>query len=198
MNPIWATSIWHSTPGSLSKARIVVSLGRNPHRWTANRCNVRYRTLTPRRVSNCSTLTMLSLFWADPGADLLLMGQQHLPRVAVTIGTGRAHRADHDTDQLIVQSLQSAAAGQPRLLGGLHVPAGSLAVHPGRAATVRSPTPSNQPRRTSRTSTTSTSLNTTAVDLHVDEHDVRSQQPSRGLNPHDALCGPITGNQVVP
>src|SRR5664280_3255037 len=44
----------------------------------------------------------------------------------------------------------------------------------------------------------STSLNTTAVDLHVDEHDVRSQQASQGLNPHDAPGGPITGNQVVP
>jgi len=67
-----------------------------------------------------------------------------------------------------------------------------------RLTDVRSPTPSNQPRRTSRTTTTSTSLNTTAVDLHVDEHDVRSKHASRGLNPHDVPGGPTTGNQVVP
>ena len=69
---------------------------------------------------------------------------------------------------------------------------------PARAATVRSPTPSNQPRSTSRTSTTPTSLNTTAVDLHVVEHDVSIKQASRGLTPRDAPGGPITGNQVVP
>lgn len=37
---------------------------------------------------------------------------------------------------------------------------------------------------------TSTSLNTTAVDLHVDEHDVRSKQASRGLIPHGAPMVP--------
>ena len=43
---------------------------------------------------------------------------------------------------------------------------------PERPATVRSPAPSSQPRSTSRTSTTPTSRNATAADLHVYEHDV--------------------------
>ena len=47
---------------------------------------------------------------------------------------------------------------------------------PARSATFRSPAPSSQPRSTSRTSTTLTSLNPTAVDLHVVEHDVAIQR----------------------
>ena len=42
------------------------------------------------------------------------------------------------------------------------------------------------------------SLNTTAVDLHVFEHDVGIKQASRGLNRHDTPGGPTTGSQVVP
>ena len=77
---------------------------------------------------------------AHPGSDRLLMGQQHLPRVAVAIGPGRPHRAD----QLIGQRLRTAVASQPSLVSSLHVPAGGLAVYPpARAATVPSPTPAN-------------------------------------------------------
>src|ERR1019366_635154 len=64
-----------------------------------------------------------------------------------------------------------------------------LLASPGATATARSPTPSNQPSRTSRTSTIPAPLITTAVDLHVYEHDGRIKQASRGLNPHDASGG---------
>ncbi|MGH3372092.1 MAG: hypothetical protein ACRDPR_19070 [Nocardioidaceae bacterium] len=66
MNPIWAKSIWHSTPGSPSTTRTVVVLTRNPHRSTANRCNVRYGTTHPDRASSSSTFTMLNGSCASP------------------------------------------------------------------------------------------------------------------------------------
>jgi hypothetical protein len=60
MNPIWAKSIWHSTPGSPSATRTVVVLTRNPQRSTANRCSVRYGTRQPCRASSSSIFTMLN------------------------------------------------------------------------------------------------------------------------------------------
>jgi hypothetical protein len=51
ISPIRPKSSWHSTPGSPSATRTVARRRPNPHRSTANRCNVRYGTTTPRRVS---------------------------------------------------------------------------------------------------------------------------------------------------
>ena len=59
MNPIWAKSIWHATPGSPSPTRAVVSLAPNPHPPTANLCAVRYSTERPSRISSSCTLVAL-------------------------------------------------------------------------------------------------------------------------------------------
>lgn len=56
--PIWAKSIWHSTPGSPSATRIVVVFTRKPHRSTANRCSVRYSTTHPERASSSLVFTI--------------------------------------------------------------------------------------------------------------------------------------------
>ena len=60
MNPIWAKSIWHSTPGSPSTTRTVVVVTRKPQRSTANRCSVRYGTRTPCLTRSSSIFTMLN------------------------------------------------------------------------------------------------------------------------------------------
>ena len=108
----------------------------------ANRCNVRYGTTTPRRASlpwmlvNCRSRL-------DPVTDLLLLGQQRLPRRAVPRSPGRAHRGDHRADQLVGQLVLAALADQPGGLRCLHIPAGGLAVHTrplrGRAQPATSP-----------------------------------------------------------
>jgi hypothetical protein len=62
---------------------------------------------------------------------------------------------------------------------------------------VRSPTPPNHPRSTSRTSITETSRNPiyrTPTSHDMDGSDIGSDQPPQ----RDTPSGPITGNQVVP
>jgi len=58
MKPICAKSIWHSEPGSPSSTRRVVPRARNPHSSAAKRCNVRYGTDVPDRVSSTSIFTI--------------------------------------------------------------------------------------------------------------------------------------------
>src|SRR5664279_1931402 len=124
MKPIWAKSIWHSTPGSPSNTRIDVPRARKPHSSDANRCNVRYGTIVPDRVSSTSIFTTDNPSFTQV-RDLLLPGGHQIPRRTVTVRPGRADRGDHRPDQLVTQRRLSRIAGQPgglrRLLSLIHI-----------------------------------------------------------------------------
>jgi hypothetical protein len=72
---------------------------------------------------------LLAISAGDPLADLLLTGEQQIPRRAVPVGPTRADRRDHRTDQLI----RDRRAGLPTetlRFGRSDISAGGLAVHP--------------------------------------------------------------------
>ena len=110
----------------------------------------------------------------------------------------RPHGLHHLTDHLVTQLPQATLTDHTSRLGGGHIPAGGLTVHPRPPpATVRNPAPVSHPRRISRTSTTETSRNAiyrTPTSHDMDRSDTGSDQPPR----RDTPGGPITGNQVVP
>ncbi len=151
MNPIWAKSICHSTPGSPSlMCIVVVDWTRNPHRSTANRCSVRYGNHTALTSQELLDLhdrqRHLPGTAGQPRLDLLLTREQHLPRP-------RRARSD--------------AAGKSY----------------GPPPPAQPPSAARQPQSaasTSRTSTTLTSLNPIAENLHADEHDMTSRRADRG------------------
>jgi N-terminal domain of reverse transcriptase len=62
--------------------------------------------------------------------NLAVAGLQLLPRQAMPARPGRADRLRDLAHQLIRHLGQAAITGQPRLFGGLHIPAGGLPVHP--------------------------------------------------------------------
>jgi hypothetical protein len=65
-----------------------------------------------------------------PRRDLLLPGQQQIPRRPVPVRTSRTDHSNHRADQLISQRRDPRLPGQPFSLSRNHVAAGGLAVHP--------------------------------------------------------------------
>ncbi len=63
-----------------------------------------------------------------PRLDLLLLGEQRPPRLAVAVGAVRADPLDHLADQLVGELLLPAGAVDPELDGGGDVAPGRLAV----------------------------------------------------------------------
>jgi hypothetical protein len=182
MKPIWAKSIWHSTPGSPSATRTVLALTRKPHRSTANRCKVRYGTTHPERASSSSTFTTES-----PSLTTQVRICSSRPAStshAAPCPAGRDGRTAVTTAATSSSSTAARAAcrDKPAAWAACTYRRAVLRSTPARSATFRRPTPASQPRSTSRTSTTPTSLNPTAADLHVFEHDVAIQRANEG--PH--------------
>ena len=66
----------------------------------------------------------------QPHPDLLVVGLEGLPRRPVPVRAGRTHRRHHLGDQLVVDRREPRVPLQTGLLGGGHVPAGRLPVHP--------------------------------------------------------------------
>jgi hypothetical protein len=73
---------------------------------------------------------ILALPASNPHRDLLLAGEQQLPRGAVPIGARRADSGHHRTDQLIGQRLDSCDLREALGLGRSDIAASGLAVHP--------------------------------------------------------------------
>jgi len=65
-----------------------------------------------------------------PRGDLLLPGQQQLPRRTAAVRSSRTDHGEHRTDQLIGHRLDPGLPRQAFGLGRNHVAAGGLAVHP--------------------------------------------------------------------
>lgn len=78
---------------------------------------------------------------AHPGADLLLVAEQDLPRRAVPVRPRRPDRVDHLPDQLIGDRLHAGVADQAGSLGRSDVPTGRLAVHPRPLGDLPQPVP---------------------------------------------------------
>jgi hypothetical protein len=72
----------------------------------------------------------LAITAGHPLGDLLLPGEQQLPRRAVSVRARRADRGHHRADQLIGQRLDTVVAAQALGLGRSDVPASRLAIHP--------------------------------------------------------------------
>jgi hypothetical protein len=67
---------------------------------------------------------------ADPLGDLLPLGLQRVPSLAVAASTDRPHGRHHLADHLIRQLPQATLTTHPGRLGGGHITASSLAIHP--------------------------------------------------------------------
>jgi hypothetical protein len=106
---------------------------------------------------------------ADPLADLLPLGLQRLPSVAVTTGAGRTHRRHHLADHLIGQLPHTAATHHPGRLGGGHIAAGRLTIHP-RLLRHRAQPGTTQPRPQHLTHLSHRDLPEHHSNLHVGRH----------------------------
>ncbi len=82
---------------------------------------------------------------ADPLADLLALSLQRLPGLAVPARPGRPHGRHHLADHLVGQLRHTTLTNHPGRLGGGHIAAGGLAVHP-RLLRHRAQSRTTQPR----------------------------------------------------
>ena len=182
--PSCAKSSWHSTPGAPSATRTVPGLTRNPHCATANRCNVRYGTRTPRRASNSSIFTTLNGSRPSPPltqariCSSCASSSSHDPPCP----SGRAGRTASTTwpTSSSVTAPTPTSRTRPAASAAATYRRAVLRSTPARSAAFRSPAPCNHARSTSRTSTTLTSRNPTLDDLRVHRHDAGSQRAIPG------------------
>ena len=132
----------------------------------------------------------------DPRRDLVVVGHEHSPRLAVAVGAVRAHRLDNQADEHIGQLLVAAVADQPQRHRRIHIAAHRLAVEADQPlrrpdALAGQPQPqhlsnlehSDLPERHSRLRNLADRTTATA--------------PSAGPTKVDP-SGPITGGEVVP
>ena len=153
-SPSRPKSIWHSTPGSPSATRTVAAARPNPHRSTANRCNVRYGTATPRRASLPSICHYRQPVASTQPRIRSSLGQQRLPRRAVPAGrTGRTAATTAPISSSVSCPRRPRGPARPppppRRSGGR-----SCDPPPPAQPTVRSPTAQPASRSTSRISIT--------------------------------------------
>ena len=193
--PIWAKSIWHSTPGSPSATRTVVAASaRNPHRSTANRCNVRYGTTHPCRASSSSIFTIDSGSAAvrrrRPRPGSAPRAQQRLPRRAVPVRAGRADRRRPPRRSARRSPRPRRRRGPaPRPAAASTYRRAVLRSTPARSATFRSPGPLQPgPQHLTHLDHADLPESPPAADLHVDGHDA-GESTSRPPDPPARRAG---------
>ena len=102
---------------------------------------------------------------AQPPLDAVVMSDQQPPRRTVAVAAVRPDRLHHRADEPVAELLFAAVTNQTQPLGGGHVAADRLAVHPRQPLRRPDPSPRSHSRSTSPTSNTPTSRNAIAAFL---------------------------------